>query len=71
MILFGHQMSANDAKECGLVSQVFPHATFEQEVWSKLKQFVQMPKQVLLTFIQNIRLQQSKHYVHISALSTS
>lgn len=70
MIFFGHPMDAHNAKECGLVSQVFPHATFEQEVWSKLEQFVQMPKQVLLEFFQNIRLQPNKHCVYISALST-
>lgn len=64
-------MGANDAKECGLVSQVFPHTTFEQQVWSKLEQFVQMPKQVLLELFQNIRLQPNKLYVHIAALSTS
>jgi enoyl-CoA hydratase/carnithine racemase len=71
MILFGQQMSAHDAKACGLVSQVFPHATFDQEVWSKLEQFVQLPKQVLLEFCQNPRLQPKKLYVHTSALSIS
>jgi peroxisomal 3,2-trans-enoyl-CoA isomerase len=50
MLYFGHQMGPHEAKECGLVSQVFPHASFEQEVWPKLEQFVQMPKQVMLEF---------------------
>jgi enoyl-CoA hydratase/carnithine racemase len=49
MLYFGHQMGAHEAKECGLVSQVFPHATFEQ-VWPKLEQFAQMPKQVMPEF---------------------
>jgi len=48
MLYFGHQMGAHDAKECGLVSQVFPHSTFEQEVWHKLEQFAQMPKQSMM-----------------------
>jgi enoyl-CoA hydratase/carnithine racemase len=50
MLYFGYQMGAHEAKECGLVSQVFPHATFEQEVWPKLEKFAQMPKQVMLKF---------------------
>jgi hypothetical protein len=53
MLYFGHQMGAHDAKECGLVAQVFPHTTFEQEVWHKLEQFAQMPKQVMLDFVYN------------------
>jgi enoyl-CoA hydratase/carnithine racemase len=56
MIYFGHQMSAHDAKECGLVSELFSHATFEQEVWQKLEQLVQMPKQVMLDSFHNTRL---------------
>lgn len=48
MLYFGYQMGAYEAKECGLVSQVFPHATFEQDVWPKLEQFVQMPKQSMM-----------------------
>jgi 1,4-dihydroxy-2-naphthoyl-CoA synthase len=56
MLYFGQQMGAHDAKECGLVSQVFPHSTFEQEVWHKLEQFAQMPKQVMLDFFFNTRL---------------
>jgi enoyl-CoA hydratase/carnithine racemase len=43
-------MGAHEAKECGLVSQVFPHATFEQEVWPKLERFAGMPKQVMPEF---------------------
>lgn len=50
MLYFSYKMGAHEAKECGLVSQVFPHATFEQEVWPKLEQFVKMPKQVMLEF---------------------
>jgi peroxisomal 3,2-trans-enoyl-CoA isomerase len=61
MLYFGQQMSAQDAKECGLVSEVFPHATFQQAVWPKLEQFIQMPKQVLLEFFHSIRLQPDKH----------
>jgi enoyl-CoA hydratase/carnithine racemase len=47
MLCFGYQMGADEAKACGLVSQVFPHATFEREVWPKLEQFARMPKQVM------------------------
>jgi len=48
MLYFGHQIGAHDAKKCGLVSQVFPHSTFEQEVWHKLEEFAQMPKQSMM-----------------------
>ncbi|PNF39313.1 Enoyl-CoA delta isomerase 2, mitochondrial [Cryptotermes secundus] len=48
MLYFGYKMDAHEAKECGLVSKVFPHATFEQEVWPKLEQFVKMPKQSMM-----------------------
>ena len=47
MLYFGRKLSAHEAMECGLVSRVFPHATFEKEVWPKVEEFVQMPKQVI------------------------
>jgi enoyl-CoA hydratase/carnithine racemase len=59
-------MGAHEAKECGLVSQVFPHATLEQEVWHKLEQFAQMPKQVMLDLFYDIRA-----WLNVSVLPTS
>ncbi|XP_069701226.1 enoyl-CoA delta isomerase 2-like isoform X2 [Periplaneta americana] len=48
MLLFGHKMYAQEAKDYGFVTEVFPHATFEQEVWPKIEQFTQFPKQSMM-----------------------
>lgn len=55
MLCFGHRMSADDAMQCGLVSKVFPHDTLEKEVWPKLEEFVQMPKQSMFATKRLIR----------------
>jgi enoyl-CoA hydratase/carnithine racemase len=50
MLYFGQQMSAQDAEGCGLVSEVFPHATFQQDVWPKLEQYANA-KAVIATIL--------------------
>ena len=48
MLLFGRQITARQACDWGLVTDVFPDATFRQEVDARIKQISQLPKQVTL-----------------------
>ncbi|KAJ9580256.1 hypothetical protein L9F63_004069 [Diploptera punctata] len=55
MLYFGRQMCAHDAMECGLVSKVFPHAIFEKEVWPKLEELAEMPKESMFASKRLVR----------------
>ncbi|XP_052585206.1 enoyl-CoA delta isomerase 2-like [Peromyscus californicus insignis] len=43
MLLFGKKLSAREAWAQGLVTEVFPESTFENEVWTRLKAYVKLP----------------------------
>ena len=45
-MLFGKKLTAQEAKSSGLITEVFPAQTFQEEAWAKLKQFAQLPKNV-------------------------
>lgn len=44
MLLFNQKLSASEACSLGLVTQVFPAADFETQVWDKIKSMAQLPK---------------------------
>ena len=46
MMLFGKKLTAQEAKSSGLITEVFPAHTFQDEAWSRLKGFAQLPKNV-------------------------
>ncbi|KAK8392901.1 hypothetical protein O3P69_013134 [Scylla paramamosain] len=43
MLLFNKKFTAHEAKEVGLVTEVFPDASFQQEVWPKLQALAKLP----------------------------
>ncbi|KAJ8383304.1 hypothetical protein AAFF_G00222400 [Aldrovandia affinis] len=55
MLLFGKKLSAAEACQQGLVTEVFPDSTFLTEVWKKLKDFAQLPRNSLALSKQLIR----------------
>lgn len=46
MLLFGRKISARKACEWGLITEVYPDATFENDIESRLKEIAALPKQV-------------------------
>lgn len=46
MLLFGKKLTAMEAQERNLVSEVFPAGTFEQECQRRVKEFSTLPPQV-------------------------
>lgn len=46
VILFGKKLSAQEAYERNLVCGVFPKATFEEEAWSLVRQYAELPPMV-------------------------
>lgn len=55
MLLFNKKLSAVQACELGLVTEVFPDATFHSEVWTRLKAYAQLPPNSLALSKQLIR----------------
>ncbi|KAK5877711.1 hypothetical protein CesoFtcFv8_025190 [Champsocephalus esox] len=55
MLLFNKKLSAEQACELGLVSEVFPDSSFQTEVWSRLKKYAQLPPNSLALSKQLIR----------------
>ncbi|XP_055964510.1 enoyl-CoA delta isomerase 2 isoform X2 [Sorex fumeus] len=43
MLIFGKKLTAGEAFDQGLVTQVFPDSTFQKEVWARLKAFSKLP----------------------------
>ncbi|XP_055451109.1 enoyl-CoA delta isomerase 3, peroxisomal-like [Psammomys obesus] len=43
MLLFGKKLTAREAWAQGLVTEVFPESTFEEEVWTRLRAYAKLP----------------------------
>lgn len=48
MLLFNKKLTAHEAKEVGLVTEVYPDASFQQEVWPKIQAFAKLPVKSLV-----------------------
>ncbi|XP_034416017.1 enoyl-CoA delta isomerase 2, mitochondrial isoform X1 [Cyclopterus lumpus] len=58
MLLFNKKLSALQACELGLVTEVFPDSSFQSEVWTKLKAYAKLPPNSLSLSKQLIRSQE-------------
>jgi len=48
MLLFNKKVPAQEAERIGLVTEVLPAASFEQEIWQRLRQHAQLPVKSLV-----------------------
>ncbi|XP_046396989.1 enoyl-CoA delta isomerase 2-like isoform X2 [Ischnura elegans] len=48
LLYFNYKMTANEAKDCGLVSKVFPHSKFSEEVFGHIKKMSKLPAKSLM-----------------------
>ncbi|KAM4533933.1 enoyl-CoA delta isomerase 2 isoform 3-T4 [Odontesthes bonariensis] len=55
MLLFNKKLTAVQACELGLVTEVFPDSSFQSEVWTRLKAYAQLPRDSLALSKQLIR----------------
>ncbi|CAN9506052.1 unnamed protein product [Ophioblennius macclurei] len=55
MLLFNKKLTAAQACEVGLVTEVFPDASFQAEVWTRLKEYAKLPPNSLALSKQLIR----------------
>lgn len=46
MLLFGRKISATTARDWGLVTEVYPDASFDSDIQKRLKEIADLPKQV-------------------------
>ncbi|KAG5851092.1 hypothetical protein ANANG_G00089350 [Anguilla anguilla] len=56
MLLFNKKLTATEACERGLVTEVFPDSSFQTEVWTRLKAYAQLPPNSLALSKQLIRM---------------
>lgn len=49
MLLFNKKLTASQAYELGLVTEVFPDASFQSEVWPRLEAYAKLPRNVRYT----------------------
>uniref|UniRef100_A0A915DZ17 Enoyl-CoA hydratase n=1 Tax=Ditylenchus dipsaci TaxID=166011 RepID=A0A915DZ17_9BILA len=64
MLLFSEKMSANEAKQAGLVNIVIPRQLFKAESEKILQKYAQLMPQSLLKAKQLMRTQQQRHLLH-------
>lgn len=55
MLLFNKKLTAGQACELGLVTEVFPETSFQSEVWTRLKTYAKLPRNSLAFSKQLIR----------------
>uniref|UniRef100_A0A672S556 Enoyl-CoA delta isomerase 2, mitochondrial-like n=1 Tax=Sinocyclocheilus grahami TaxID=75366 RepID=A0A672S556_SINGR len=55
MLLFNKKLTAAQACEVGLVTEVFPESSFQSEVWTRLKAYAKLPRNSLALSKQLIR----------------
>lgn len=51
MLLFNKKVSAEEACQLGLVTEVFPDHCFESEAWKRIEGYAKLPKGVSQTYI--------------------
>ncbi|XP_018122206.1 enoyl-CoA delta isomerase 2 L homeolog isoform X1 [Xenopus laevis] len=67
MLLFNKKLTAHEACNLGLVTEVFPDSSFQKEVWERLKEYGTLPKNSLAFSKQLIRVNEKEklHAVNI------
>ncbi|MCI4374831.1 hypothetical protein PGIGA_G00010600 [Pangasianodon gigas] len=55
MLLFNKKLTATQAYELGLVTEVFPDSSFQSEVWTRLKAYAKLPPNSLALSKQLVR----------------
>ncbi|KAJ8277026.1 hypothetical protein GJAV_G00070630 [Gymnothorax javanicus] len=63
MLLFNKKLTAVEACQRGLVSEVFPDSTFQTEVWARVEAYAQLPRNSLALSKQLVR-QVEKEQLH-------
>ncbi|KAG7488674.1 hypothetical protein MATL_G00037480 [Megalops atlanticus] len=56
MLLFNKKLTATEACQRGLVTEVFPDSSFQTEVWTRLKAYAQLPRNSLALSKQLVRM---------------
>ncbi|XP_073487092.1 enoyl-CoA delta isomerase 2 isoform X3 [Aquarana catesbeiana] len=67
VLLFNKLLTAHEASQLGLVTEVFPDSTFQREVWERLKGYGSLPKNSLVFSKQLMRATEKEklHAVNI------
>ena len=55
MLLAGRKLTAVEAKDCGLVTDVFPHDKFTEEVQNRIQTMAKLPPKVTTLSVEKVR----------------
>jgi enoyl-CoA hydratase/carnithine racemase len=47
-LMFNRKLDAHEAQRYNLVTEVLPHAEFEQKAWQRVEEFSKLPRESLL-----------------------
>ncbi|XP_008829887.1 enoyl-CoA delta isomerase 2, mitochondrial isoform X1 [Nannospalax galili] len=67
MLIFGKKLTAKEAWAQGLVTEVFPESTFQQEVWTKLKRYAKLPPNAMRISKELIRKSEKEKLYAVNA----
>ncbi len=54
MLLAGCKLTALEARDCGLVTAVFPHDKFTEEVQNRVQAMAKLPPKVIIVSLEKI-----------------
>lgn len=66
MLLFNKKLTAAQACQLGLVTEVFPDSSFQSEVWSRLKSYAKLPPNSLALSKQLVRSTEQKRLYEVN-----
>ncbi|CAJ1081560.1 enoyl-CoA delta isomerase 2%2C mitochondrial [Xyrichtys novacula] len=66
MLLFNKKLTASQACEFGLVTEVFPDSNFQTEVWTRLKNYAKLPPNSLALSKQLIRSTERERLLQVN-----
>ncbi|XP_066580213.1 enoyl-CoA delta isomerase 2 isoform X2 [Amia ocellicauda] len=66
MLMFNKKLTAHEACELGLVTEVFPDGSFQQEVWNRIKSYGKLPKNSLAFSKQLLRAVEKEKLHHVN-----
>ena len=52
MLLAGSKLTAVEARDCGLVTDVFPHDKFTEEVQNRIQAMAKLPPKVKICIVE-------------------
>jgi len=67
VLLFNNKINAEEAYRAGLVSRIFPQASFQEDAWKLVREYAQLPLKSLMYSKALIRGRERELYYQVNA----